>query len=138
MGEGIVLAITTASIVGWRCKTPFMRDPRWGCARCPPRPLRPVRCSHLRAALGLATIDSTSSDAFSSRGIAHLKAKQPIAAVADFDADLALSPRSAFALYGRGLAYRSSGDAGGADADIAAAISLDAEIVRKFQKIFEL
>jgi Flp pilus assembly protein TadD len=65
------------------------------------------------------------------------KVVQPVAAIADFNADLALSPRSAFALYGRGLACRSRGDAGGADADIAAAIALDAEIVEKFSKLFE-
>jgi len=82
--------------------------------------------------------DSTFYEAFFSRGIAHLKAKQPIAAVADFNADLVHSPRDAFALYGRSLAYRSTGDEICGNADIAAAIALDAKIVGKFKKIFDL
>jgi tetratricopeptide (TPR) repeat protein len=54
------------------------------------------------------------------------------AAIADDDAALKLRPRIAEALYSRGLARRSKGDAAGAADDIAAAKAIQPDIADKF------
>jgi tetratricopeptide (TPR) repeat protein len=50
------------------------------------------------------------------------------AAIADYDAALAITPRSAISLFGRGVARRARGDVAQGDADISAAKSIEANI----------
>ena len=54
------------------------------------------------------------------------------AAIADYDVALKLNPKLAGSLYGRGLAKRRTGDAAGAEADIAAATALQANVAARF------
>ena len=44
--------------------------------------------------------------------------------IADYDASLALRPKIAWSLYGRGVARMKSGDADGGKADVAAALAI--------------
>ena len=55
----------------------------------------------------------------------------PDRAIADFDQAIKLDPKNAKAIYERGVAKRKSGDAAGADADIAAAKQLDPDVAGK-------
>ena len=63
-----------------------------------------------------------------SGGLSYLKMDQPARALADYDAALRLVPRSAFALYGRGLANRKAGDIASGDADLAAATAISPRV----------
>jgi hypothetical protein len=58
----------------------------------------------------------------------------PDKALADFDAALRLDAKLADSLYGRGIAKMKLGDRSGADADIAAAKTMDANIVEKYAR----
>jgi tetratricopeptide (TPR) repeat protein len=55
-------------------------------------------------------------------------------AVADYDEALKLNPKQAASLYGRGLAKFKKGDAGGSEADIAAAKAIQADVVEEFAR----
>ena len=63
-----------------------------------------------------------------SRGFTYLKMRQLPQALADYDASLKATPRQPAALFGRGVVRRQMGDVPGGDADIAAAIALDATV----------
>jgi len=65
-----------------------------------------------------------SGTAFDSRGLVELRLGQYDRAIADYDAALKLNPRTAWSLYGRGLAKRHKGDPSAqSDMDAAAAIN---------------
>jgi tetratricopeptide (TPR) repeat protein len=55
-------------------------------------------------------------------------------AIADYNQALSLNPKMAPALYGRGLAKLKQGDAGGGNADIAAAKALTPNIADEFDR----
>ncbi len=59
--------------------------------------------------------------------------KNPAAALADYNAALALNPSKASSLYGRGIARQILGDAA-ADADLAAAKAMQPGIDEQFSK----
>ncbi len=61
---------------------------------------------------------------FDSRGLVELRMGQYDRAITDYNMALQLSPRSAWSLYGRGLAKRHKNDPG-ADADLKAAAAID-------------
>ena len=61
-------------------------------------------------------------------GAANLRLNHLDAAITFFDADLRARPRTAWSLYGRGVAKRRKGDVAGGDADIAAARALSSTI----------
>ena len=63
-----------------------------------------------------------------------LKAGKYELALADYDAALAINPRLASSLYGRGLAKQRKGDPGGGRIDFAAARAIDPKIVQNFGK----
>ena len=69
---------------------------------------------------------------YDSRGLTYLKLRQWQAAIADYNSALALDPKLASSLYGRGMARLRSGDPAAGKADIAAAISVEADIERMF------
>src|SRR6185312_7862392 len=67
------------------------------------------------------------------RGFVHLKAGRHAEAIEDYN--LAVEIKSnAETLYGRGLAKQKTSDAAGAASDIAAAKTLDPQIVEKFSR----
>jgi tetratricopeptide (TPR) repeat protein/predicted aspartyl protease len=65
-----------------------------------------------------------SANFYDSRGLVELRMGQYDRAIADYDAALQLAPRTAWSLYGRGLARRHKGDSA-AQADIDAAVAID-------------
>jgi tetratricopeptide (TPR) repeat protein len=67
-----------------------------------------------------------------SRGFTYLKLGQFDKAIGDFDAALALAPRQAGSLYGRGVAKFRTGDREGGRADIAAAAAIQADIAEEY------
>jgi tetratricopeptide (TPR) repeat protein len=69
------------------------------------------------------------------RGFAYLKMKQLDSAIAEFDAAQKIAPKSAVAFYGRGLAKRLKGDAAGGNADIATALTIDAQAVSEAKRL---
>jgi tetratricopeptide (TPR) repeat protein len=75
-----------------------------------------------------------SAAVLAARGLVHLKMDQLDAAIADYNSALQSEPRLASALYGRGLARRKKGDTVAGDADIAAAIAVEASIADEFAR----
>ncbi|HEY2676321.1 MAG TPA: aspartyl protease family protein [Steroidobacteraceae bacterium] len=69
-----------------------------------------------------------------SRGFVYLRSGELNKAVADFDSSLKLNPKSASALYGRGVAKSRMSNAAEGRADIAAATSLDPQIAEFFSR----
>jgi tetratricopeptide (TPR) repeat protein len=69
---------------------------------------------------------------YNARGLAYLKMKNYGAAIADYDIALKGMPNSPQALYGRGLAKLRLGDTAAADADMAKARSLQADVAGAF------
>ena len=67
-----------------------------------------------------------------SRGFVKLRLGRLDAAIADFTAALARLPTQDASLYGRSLAYRAKGDIAKADADRAAALKIDRDVVERF------
>ena len=67
------------------------------------------------------------------RGFIYLKMTHFDAAVSDFDAALAIDPKLAFALYGRGLAKLKNEDATG-EIDLERAKALQADIAEEYQR----
>jgi tetratricopeptide (TPR) repeat protein len=74
-------------------------------------------------------LDPRSELAYFNRATARQRLQEYGPAIADYDAALAIS-KSAIALFGRGVAKRHNGDIVGGDADIAAANTLDSDIVQ--------
>jgi tetratricopeptide (TPR) repeat protein len=67
----------------------------------------------------------------STRGFVHLKSGAVEAAIADYDAALAINPGNAYALYGRGLAKLKKADATAGE-DIGAAKAVRGDIAEEF------
>ncbi len=79
-------------------------------------------------------LEPKSPEILDSRGRVHMKMGRLAEAIDDYDDALHRNPKSASSLYGRGLAKRDKGDAAGANADIAAAQAIDADIAQHFGK----
>jgi tetratricopeptide (TPR) repeat protein len=77
-------------------------------------------------------LDSSLAAAFDSRGFTYLKLGQWEAAIGDYGSALRIDPKSASALYGRGLAKLKIGDPAGGNTDIAAAAAIEHDIRSKF------
>jgi tetratricopeptide (TPR) repeat protein len=69
-----------------------------------------------------------------SRGFTYLKMRQLPEALADYDAALKVDPGQATALFGRGVVRRQMGDVSGGEADIAAAIAIDASVAGRLAR----
>jgi tetratricopeptide (TPR) repeat protein len=76
-------------------------------------------------------VKAGSVSAIGDRALVRLKLGQFAAAIDDFDKALELTPKSAEALYGRGVAKQKKGDAAGGQADIGAAKAIQSGIVQK-------
>lgn len=76
------------------------------------------------------------NDAFTldSRGFAYLKLGRPDDAILDFNAALEANSKLATSLYGRGLAKLRNGDRAGADADMAAAKAIKADVAEELAR----
>ena len=74
------------------------------------------------------------ADAVDSRAFTYLKLTQYGEAIADYNRALALNPKLASSLYGRGLAKRRNGDAAAGDADVAAAKEIRSVIADDFAR----
>lgn len=70
--------------------------------------------------------------ALDSRALLNFRAARFDAALRDYDQALKLAPKQGASLFGRGLTRLSLGDRAGAEADLAAARGLDAEIETRF------
>ena len=75
-----------------------------------------------------------SAHVLDSRGLVQLKRGDLAAAIADYDAALALRPRSPHSLYGRGIAKLRRGDRAGGEADMAAARAMREDIAEEFRR----
>jgi len=80
-------------------------------------------------------LDPTDAIAYSNRGLARLDRKDYTGAIADYDEALKLTPRSAWSLYGRGIAKRHKGLTKEGDADIAAATAIAPELPERARKL---
>jgi tetratricopeptide (TPR) repeat protein/predicted aspartyl protease len=69
-----------------------------------------------------------------SRGLVHLRLGQNDAAIDDYDDALRRRPKTAWSLYGRGLAKQRKGLKAEGDADIAAALALDAKLAAEVKR----
>jgi tetratricopeptide (TPR) repeat protein len=67
-----------------------------------------------------------------SRGFVLLRLERYGDSIAAYDAALKVSPTQAMSLYGRGVAKHRKGDSSGGDADIRAAVDLNAHVARRF------
>jgi tetratricopeptide (TPR) repeat protein len=67
-----------------------------------------------------------------SRGMALLRLARYDDAIAAYSAALKLSPKSAYSLYGRGIAEHRKGDAKNASADISAALTANSQLAKEF------
>ena len=71
---------------------------------------------------------------FDSRGLTYLKLGQWELAIADFNSALRLDSKLPSALYGRGFAKLKRGNLAGGHADIAAAKTIEQNIVEEFAR----
>jgi tetratricopeptide (TPR) repeat protein len=78
---------------------------------------------------------SPASYMFGSRGLVYFRQGQFGKSIADLDAALMADPKSASALYVRGLAKRRVGDATGSRADILAAKAIEPDIADTYARI---
>ena len=69
-----------------------------------------------------------SATTFDSRGLVELRLVRYDQAIADYDTALSLAPKLAWSLYGRGLAKIRTGRKADGEADIAAAVAIDADL----------
>jgi len=93
--------------------------------------------SHVEpSAVGVHTVrlEPNTAATFDSRGVAYLKLGQWAAAIADYDAALRLNPKLPTALYGRGFARTKMGDLTRGKSDVAAAKSVDKNVVTEFAR----
>lgn len=77
-------------------------------------------------------IDPHNAGALDSRGFVYFRMRQYDKSIADLDAALKLSPRTAESLYVRGLAERGKGDRGRGDADVAAAKAISSTVAATY------
>jgi len=68
-----------------------------------------------------------------SLGFVQLRLGHNAEAIAAYDQALGLAPREIHSLYGRGIAYLRQGDKARGQADLAAAVKLDAGVVETFK-----
>ena len=73
--------------------------------------------------------------ALDDRGTVYLKMNKIDAAIADYNAALAINPRIESSLYGRGLAEFKNGDRGASQRDIAAAKAIDPDVANEFAEL---
>ena len=73
------------------------------------------------------------ADSLDSRGLVQLRRGDLAASIADYDAALALRPRSPHSLYGRGIARLRRGDRASGEADLAAARAIRETIAEEFR-----
>jgi tetratricopeptide (TPR) repeat protein len=71
-------------------------------------------------------------DVLDSRGFVLLRLKRYPESIAAYDAALKVYPNGETSLYGRGLAKRLSGQTEAGDADIRAALAIDATVSERF------
>jgi len=71
---------------------------------------------------------------FDSRGLVELRMGQYDRAIADYSAALKLNPRTAWSLYGRGLARRQKNDPS-AQSDLNAALAIDPALAARAQAL---
>jgi tetratricopeptide (TPR) repeat protein/predicted aspartyl protease len=74
-----------------------------------------------------------SAEIFGSRGFVHLRRKEFAKAISDYDAALKINPKSALALYCRGIAKSDLGKADAA-ADLSAAAALDSGVAERAKR----
>jgi tetratricopeptide (TPR) repeat protein len=88
--------------------------------------------NQLEAALADCTearrLDRTSPQILDNLGFTYLKLLQPDRAIAGYNAALTLAPKTASALFGRGMARKVKGDSAGAEVDFAAAKAVQPNI----------
>ncbi len=77
---------------------------------------------------GAVRANSRNHDFLDSRGMVFLRLSQFQKSIADYDASLAMQPKSAWSLYGRGVAKTKSGDPAGGKIDLAAAAAVNPNI----------
>jgi tetratricopeptide (TPR) repeat protein len=70
-----------------------------------------------------------------SRGFTYLKLGRPKEAIADYDAEIKINPGNPYSLFGRGIGKQLTGDTAGAEADMAAAIKINASIAERMAKL---
>jgi tetratricopeptide (TPR) repeat protein len=73
-------------------------------------------------------------DPLDSRGFVHFRRGEFDLALADYDAALRLSPRSASTLYMRGLVKQRAGDPAGGGADLKRALKMDPDIAEVWKR----
>jgi tetratricopeptide (TPR) repeat protein len=78
---------------------------------------------------------SKAANTYDSRGLVQLRLGAYDKAIADYDAALALQPKTAWSLYGRGVAKIKTGHAAEGQADIAAATAINAELPAEAKSI---
>jgi len=78
---------------------------------------------------------SKAANTYDSRGLVQLRLGAYDKAIADYDAALALQPKTAWSLYGRGVAEIKTGHAAEGQADIAAATAINAELPAQAKSI---
>jgi tetratricopeptide (TPR) repeat protein len=79
-------------------------------------------------------IEPNAAATFDSRGLIYLKMSQWDLAIEDYSSALRIDPKLAGSLYGRGLARLEKGDMTGGNADITAAMAIEANIVVDFAR----
>jgi tetratricopeptide (TPR) repeat protein len=78
-------------------------------------------------------LDPNNAQAFNNRGNAYADKREYDRAIRDYDQAIGLDPNNALAFFNRGRAKWLKGDRAGANADIAAAKQISADIVKDFE-----
>ncbi|MDQ4087886.1 MAG: DUF3857 domain-containing protein, partial [Pseudomonadota bacterium] len=102
--------------------------------RCWERAIRGLELDRALADCNAALAISRLPGFHDSRGLVHLRRGDFAAAIADYDAALALQPRLTYSLYGRGLAKIRRGDRRAGEADLAAAREIRPTIAEEFRR----
>jgi tetratricopeptide (TPR) repeat protein len=80
-------------------------------------------------------LDPADPGAFDARGLIHLRLRNYLAAIRDYDTALAANPNQATSLYGRGVAKIRSGNANAGNADLTEATKIDANIAATMTRL---